>query len=183
GTEPAAEKYLNFLDKWKKSVTNRVLGISPEQVPTVYAEGYSDYAGQGKNSGTDLLITLAKGKNLAGDLGEQWPKVTPEWIVSEDPHVIMKVVTVKPEKTLDQVRSDLFSRTGFETLSAIKNNRVYVMNGDLAFGPRSPVGLVYIARMLHPEKFSDISPSDVLKEYADTFVSGMETGEYFSPVL
>jgi len=68
-------------------------------------------------------------------------------------------------------------------LSAIQNNRVYVLNGDLAFGPRCPAGLVYIAKCLYPNAFADIHPSDVLDEYARTFVSGTAEGEYFSPVL
>lgn len=183
GFEPAAEKYLKFFNTWKNLVTSRVSSIGNDTLPTVYVEGYTDYSAQGKNSGSDLIISLAKGKNLAADLGEQWPKVTPEWVISEDPDMILKVVSVKPDKTLHQVREQVIGRTGFDVLSAVKNDRVYVLNGDLLFGPRSPAGMIYIAKMLHSDVFTDIKPTDVLKEYADSFVSGTDKGEFFAPTL
>ena len=111
------------------------------------------------------------------------PKVTPEWVISQDPDVIFKVVAIKSDKTLSEVRDAVIHRSGFEALSAVKNNQVFVLNGDLAYGPRSLAGLVYLAKALHPDQFRDVSPDDVLKEYAEKFVSGMETGEYYSPVL
>lgn len=183
GASDAAERYIQFMNKWEDEVKSRVSEIPAEQIPTVYVEGYSDYSAQGKGSGVDLLMDIAKGKNLAADLGEQWPKVTPEWIISENPSIIVKTASLKPDKTLEQVRADVLSRTGFDTLTAIKDKKVYVLNGDLTYGPRSPAGLVYLAKALHPEELKDISPNDVLKEYAETFVSGMEKGDYYSPVL
>jgi iron complex transport system substrate-binding protein len=183
GAEKSAEKYVTFLKKWEDLVRFRVVNLSSQEIPTVYVEGYSDYSAQGKGSGVDLLMDIAKGKNLAADLGEQWPKVTPEWVISQDPSIIVKTASLKPEKSLEVVRSDLLNRKGFEVIQAVKEKEVYVLNGDLTYGPRSPAGLVYLAKVLHPDEFKDISPSDVLKEYAETFVSGMENGDYYSPIL
>lgn len=183
GAGDKAAQYISFFKKWKDEVNSRVSGVPAEKIPTVYVEGYTDYSAQGKGSGVDLLMGIAKGKNLAADLGEQWPKVTPEWVIKENPSVIMKIATLKPDKTLEQVRSDVINRPGFEALKAITDKQVYVLNGDLTYGPRSPAGLVYLAKALHPEECSDISPGDVLKEYAETFVSGMENGDYYSPTL
>ncbi len=126
---------------------------------------------------------IARGKNLAADLGEQWPKVTPEWVISENPDIIIKTASLKPDKTLAQVRESVLTRTGFESLDAIKNKQVYVLNGDLIFGPRSPAGLVYLAKALHPDECKDLNLADVLNEYAAEFVSGVETGDYYSPAL
>ena len=183
GAGDKAEKYISFMKKWEDQVSSRVANLPAEKIPTVYVEGYTDYSAQGKGSGVDLLMGIARGKNLAADLGEQWPKVTPEWIISENPSIIVKTASLKPDKSLEQVRSDVLIRSGFESLTAIKNKQVYVLNGDLTYGPRSPAGLVYLAKALHPEELKDISPNDVLKEYAETFVSGMEKGDYYSPVL
>nr|WP_319540596.1 ABC transporter substrate-binding protein [uncultured Methanospirillum sp.] len=183
GASDKAEAYTQFKDKWENLVGSRVANLAPEQIPSVYIEGYSDYSANGKGSGVDQELSIAKGTNLAAALGEQWPKVTPEWIISQDPGVIIKVVSLKPEKTLAQVRDDVLHRSGFETLSAVKNNQVFALNGDLAYGPRSPAGLVYVAKAMHPDQLQDVSPDDVLKEYAEKFVSGMEKGEYYSPVL
>ena len=183
GASDMAVKYISFMNKWEEKVNSRISSLPAEKIPTVYVEGYSDYSAQGKDSGVDLLMGIAKGKNLAAELGEQWPKVTPEWVISENPSVIIKTASLKPDKTLEQVRTDLLSRTGFDNLTAIKDKRIYVLNGDLTYGPRSPAGFVYLAKVLHPDELKVISPDDVLKEYSDLFVSGMEKGDYYSPVL
>lgn len=180
GTKTEAEKYCSFLNSYKQQVSDRLSTIT-SPLPTVYVEGYSDYSAQGKDSGVDILLGIARGKNLAADLGEQWPKVTPEWVISENPAVILKTASLKPDITLDKVRDAIMTRTGFEVLDAVKEERVFVLNGDLVYGPRSPAGLVYLAKALHPEECSDFSPDAVLEEYAEKFVSGTETGDYFSP--
>lgn len=182
GGEEKADEYISFMKKWEDEVTSRIGNISGEEMPTAYIEGYSEYSAQGKDSGIDILMNLAGGKNLAASLGEQWPKVTPEWVITENPSVIIKTASVKPDKTLEQVREDVLTRPGFESLNAIKEKNVYVLNGELIYGPRSPAGLMYLAKALHPEEFSDVNPDDVLKQYADNFVSGMEEGDYFAPL-
>ncbi|OQA60571.1 MAG: Cobalamin-binding protein precursor [Euryarchaeota archaeon ADurb.Bin294] len=183
GADEKAEQYLTFVKKWEDEVTSRLKKISEQDLPTVYIEGYSDYSAQGKDSGIDILMGIARGKNLAASLGEQWPKVTPEWVMSENPSVIIKTVSLKPDKTLEQVRDEMIARTGFDSLDAVKEKQVFVLNGDLVYGPRSPAGLIYLAKALHPDECKDLSPKDVLQEYADSFVSGTETGEYYAPVL
>ena len=183
GAGERADQYINFMKKWDEIVRSRVSNISEEKIPSVYVEGYTDYSAQGKGSGIDLMMGIARGKNLAADLGEQWPKVTPEWVIKENPSIIIKSASLKPDKTLEDIRTSVSERSGFDTLSAVKNNQVFVINGDLTYGPRSPAGLVYLAKALHPNEFTDISPGEVLKEYATGFVSGMENGDYFSPFL
>lgn len=183
GAEDKAKTYIEFLNKWEDEVVSRTANISAEKIPAAYIEGYSDYSAQGKDSGIDILMGIARGKNLAADLGEQWPKVTPEWVISENPDIIIKTASLKPDKTLAQVRESVLTRTGFESLDAIKNKQVYVLNGDLIFGSRSPAGLVYLAKALHPDECKELNPVDVLNEYAAEFVSGVETGDYYSPAL
>jgi iron complex transport system substrate-binding protein len=183
GAEKKADSYSSFLKKWTEKVTSRVANGTGEKMPSAYVEGYSDYSAQGIGSGADFLMHIAKGKNLAADLLEQWPKVTPEWIVKEDPAVIIKTASMKPGTNLGEVRDAILSRTGFETLSAVKSGKVYVISGDLIYGPRSPVGLVYLAKALHPVECADLNLKEVLGEYATEFVGGTETGDYYSPAL
>jgi iron complex transport system substrate-binding protein len=183
GTEDKASLYIAFLKKWEDQVKSRVGSTPAEKIPAVYIEGYTDYSAQGKDTGINILTGIVKGKNLAAGLKEQYPKVTAEWVLKENPPIIIKIATLKPDKSLDQIRMGLAARTGFETLDAIKNNKVFILNGDLIYGPRSPAGLVYLAKALHPEECKDLNPADVLKEYAKSFVSGTDEGDYYSPVL
>ncbi len=180
GMETSARDYQDFLNNWEDVVKTAVEGT---ETPSVYAESYTAYSSQGTGSGSDLLIGIAGGSNIAADLGEQWPKVSAEWVLKENPDVILKVCSPKANSTLSDIRDEVYERTGFGSLNAVKDERIFVLNGDLAYGPRSPAGLVYIAKALHPEKFESINPSDVLAEYSEKFVPGMDTGDYFSPDL
>jgi iron complex transport system substrate-binding protein len=182
GKESAAEQYLKLFTGYKTGVETAVAENGQDAVPTVYIEGYSDYTAQGKNSGSDQIVTLSKGKNIADSLSEQYPKVTPEWIVNADPDVILKVVSIKSDKTLEDSYNQIIGRTGFDTLSAVKENRVYVLNTALLYGPRSPAGLIAVAKMLHPDTFKDMHPEDFLKEYAGKYVLGADQVEIYAPI-
>jgi iron complex transport system substrate-binding protein len=183
GAEEKAAEYIDFFNSWEDMIIEGVMTIPDEDIPTVYIEGYTDYAAQGTNSGIDLMLSIAKGANIASDLGEQWPKVTPEWVLMQDPAIILKVCSPTDEISTEDVWNNVMARKGFETLQAVQSEDVYVINGDLAYGPRSIAGLVYVARALHPSFFDDIHPIDVLLEYDERFVSGVTGWDYYSPYL
>ena len=62
---------------------------------------------------------------------------------------------------------------GFSELTAVKNNRIHLINGDLFYGPVLPVSLVYIAKWFHPELFAELDPEAIHQEYIDGF-SGID---------
>ncbi|MDR2854808.1 MAG: ABC transporter substrate-binding protein [Methanomicrobiales archaeon] len=181
GAEDKAAEYIDFFNSWKEMITLGVSAIPDDEIPTVYVEGYTEYAAQGVNSGIDLMLSIAKGTNIASELGEQWPKVTPEWVLMQDPAIIIKVCSPTDEVSTEDVWNNVMTREGFEVLQAVQNEDVFVINGDLAYGPRSIAGLVYVAQALHLSL--DIDPTDVLLEYDERFVSGMSDLDYFSPYL
>ena len=183
GVEEEAAEYIAFFNTWEDMVRERLAEIPDDEIRTVYIEGYTDYAAQGANSGLDLILDIAKGENIAASLGEQWPKVTPEWVLMQNPAIIFKVGTPTDKLSTEDMWNDIMTREGFGVLQAVQNEDVYVINGDLAYGPRSIAGLVYVAKALHPSAFEDIDPSDVLYEYDDRFVSGMSDWDYYSPYL
>jgi iron complex transport system substrate-binding protein len=183
GVEAAAADYIAFFNKWSDIVRERLADIPDADKPTVYLEGYTDYAAQGASSGMDLMLGIAKGENIASSLGEQWPKVAPEWVLMQNPAIIIKVCTPTEKVTTEVVWNSVMTREGLEVLQAVQHEDVYIINGKLAYGPRSIAGLMYVAKALHPSVFEDIDPSDVLYEYNDRFVSGMSGWDYFSPSL
>jgi len=183
GVEEKAAEFIDFFNRWKEMIVEGVSIIPDENIPTVYIEGYTDYVAQGTNSGIDLMLSIAKGVNIASELGEQWPKVSPEWVLMQDPAIILKICSPTADISTEELWNNVMTREGFEILQAVQNEDVYVINGDLAYGPRSIAGLVYIARALHPSFFDDIHPIDVLLEYDERFISGMIDWDYYSPYL
>jgi iron complex transport system substrate-binding protein len=99
----------NLQSYWQNLISSRVANLASDLIPSVYIEGYSDDSANGKGSGVDQELDVVKGKNIAASLGEQWPKLTAEWVLSQNHDVIIKAVSLKPDKTLEQVRDDIFT--------------------------------------------------------------------------
>jgi iron complex transport system substrate-binding protein len=184
GREAEAEKYLAFKEQYETLVQSRIANLTSVETPRVYFESYSDYSALTGGSGGDLLTTMAGGSNIAGLLPTSSPKVNAEWVYAENPEVIVKVAASgKNESELRNIRDTIAGRTGIANTAAVRNGQVYVMSNSVTYGPRSTVGLVYVAKILHPAEFEDIHPSAILDEYAGRFVPGANVTPVFSPVL
>ncbi len=102
------------------------------------------------------LVELAAGENLFGEAGKHSPWMKFEDLVAKDPDVI--IVTpcgFDNARTLQEMH--LLKQPGYEKLKAVRNNRVYVADGNQYFnrpGPRVVESLEMMAEMLHPERFN-----------------------------
>ncbi|MBN1165923.1 MAG: ABC transporter substrate-binding protein [Methanospirillaceae archaeon] len=181
GVETAADEYLSWVKTWEDFVEKNTVELGVAEYPRVYIEGYSDFSAQGKDSGSDMLVSLAKGDNIARELEGQWPKVTPEWVIQQNPEIILKVVAVKPDADLASAWEKIMNRDGFSNLQAIASDKVYALNAELTLGPRSPAGLVYVASILHPDLVSSADAQKALSAYTEKFLPGADTVEEIYP--
>ena len=103
-------------------------------------------AGQG--TFPDSLITLAGGTNLGAGAGESWPIYSLETLVAQDPDVIVLATHGKSAESLK-------SLGGWNTMTAVKNGKVYLIDSNVASrsGPRIVDALENMARYIHPELF------------------------------
>jgi len=119
---------------------------------------------------------VANGYNIAKKLGDAYPKVGWEWVVSQNPEVILKAYLVLRSDAdwvgrrafsrygqAASVRNELLARPGASGLSAVKADRVFVMDWDVLNGLDQVVGITYLAKLLHPE--ADLDPVSVHREY------------------
>ncbi|MDO8871139.1 MAG: ABC transporter substrate-binding protein [Methanoregula sp.] len=183
GTEDRAKEYRAFNERHLALVSARIAERTDRKLLRVYVEGYTDYSAHATGSGGDHLLKLLNATNIAGTITTQWATVSPEWVIDQNPDVILKIA-MSPEKYdhLDAVRLKILGRPGFDRTRAVADDRVYVMNGDVISSPRGIVGLLLAAKALYPEQFADIDAEGVLEEYAGTFVDGADRMEYFSPL-
>jgi iron complex transport system substrate-binding protein len=103
-------------------------------------------------SGTfiDTLIDLAGGENIASDLEGQYSSISAEELLLRNPTIILlgdAAYGVTPEV--------VSARPGWEAIDAVKNQRIYAFDDNLASrpGPRLVNGLEALAEILHPELF------------------------------
>ena len=106
----------------------------------------------GPGSFVDSLIEMAGGWNVAAQAQGPWIQFNIEELVDSDPEIIL-LDSIMGTAVMSQ--EELKALPGWQDLTAVKENRVYVINGDLVnrTGPRIVEGLESIARAIHPELF------------------------------
>ncbi|WP_158491349.1 ABC transporter substrate-binding protein [Methanoregula formicica] len=172
GHKNEAEVYARLVEDTVADVTAKVKTIPENSYPAVYSESYTDYMAAGPGSGSDELLSLAGGKNIAEDVAASSMKISTEWVVARQPTYIFKVISSGNSKPFPEIHAALVNRTGWDTIPAVKNDRVYLFANDVQYGPRAYIGLVYTAQLLHPDDFRELHPRAMLDEYALRYVSG-----------
>jgi iron complex transport system substrate-binding protein len=100
----------------------------------------------------DALIARAGGVNITSDLTGQYMQFSIEELLVRDPAIILlgdAAYGVTPESVAQ--------RTGWKDLQAVKNNRIYPFDDNLVSRPGSRLvdGLEELARLIHPELFTE----------------------------
>ncbi|MEO7971034.1 MAG: cobalamin-binding protein [bacterium] len=101
----------------------------------------------GKTSFVTNLIERAGGHSVTADVNEAWPRLGDEAALASRPEAIIMLSGAMGATASAQVAN------AFKNSPAVKNGRVYAIDGDLLTrpGPRLVDGLEQIARALHPD--------------------------------
>ena len=122
------------------------------------------------------MVELAGGANCFGDKETgsfplEWPK-----IMESQPQVIILMPCGFDVKRGLQDLPLLTQQEGWNSLPAVQNNRVYVIDAGAytsRSGPRLVEGLEILAEMIHPELFSGMIPeSGALRLYGNLVGAG-----------
>lgn len=151
GKNKEAAELVEAMNNKKNEILEKVKG--QEEVKVFYEIWHDPLMAAGKGSFMDELITLAGGKNIAEDAEGAYPQYDLEQLVERDPEVYLTAQDM-PDKTVESIKV----RPGYEDISAIKNDRVYVFEGNEANvvsrpGPRIIEALEVVAKAIHPELF------------------------------
>ena len=146
---------------------------------TVYAESYTAWYGQGTDTGMGQLISWTFGENIMKDAGAK--KLSDEWVVTSSPEIIVKLVNTMDNA--DAVLNEIKNRRGFDSVSAVENNKVWIIRNDLTYGPRSCAAAVALFKMEYPGIKFDLTPESVLLEFNKRFGTNFETDGITYPAL
>ena len=107
------------------------------------------------------MVEIAGGENCFGD--KETGSFQMEWdaIVESQPEVLIFMPCGFDVKRALQDVPILTAREGWDTLPAVRNQRVYVIDASAytsRSGPRLVTGLEIMAEMIHPELFSGMVP-------------------------
>ena len=172
--ESKVQEDIDWYEEKIAQVKSAVEGKSKTKIYNELAasKGTGDLQTYGTISTISKLIEMAGGYNVNRD-PKTFTKVSWEWVITQNPEIIFKTGavdtygwakapsqdTVGLEKTINEI----LSRPGADTLSAAKNDRVYIVWGSMLSGFDNVVGLGYLAKMFHPE--IDLDPEQICKEY------------------
>jgi iron complex transport system substrate-binding protein len=189
GKTAEAQAYGQYIQAVIDLVTTRTANLTQSQKPTTYWEYNAAWSTAGNSSGGDTLINMAGGINVAGNLGNktsQQPKVSSEFVLTQNPKIIMKYsgfsVTNTTLAGFSALRNDTMAREGIAGVDAVRNNKVYVISSTIAYGPKAFEGLLFMAKANHPNRFLDIDPVAKMDEYAAKFVPGTNKTIVFYPI-
>ena len=179
----AAMEFCNWYTKYIKQFS-KIKNIKKR--PLVYIESYTEYHSVGPGSGGHEICELAGGKNIAGDFSIPYPRVTPEWVVTQDPDIIVKAAAwgrgyeLNYPIFLNKLRKRIINRPGWRHIKAVKTERVYVIDSSIWSGPRAIIGIAYLAKWFHPKIFTKLNPESLHKEYLEKFQHIPFKGVYVS---
>jgi iron complex transport system substrate-binding protein len=96
------------------------------------------------------LYTILKAQNIAAGTDQAFPQLSQEAIIEANPEVIILGDAAGGE-TAETVKA----RPGWGSISAVVNNRIYVIDPDIVSrpGPRLVDALGTLAQALYPERF------------------------------
>ena len=176
-----ARELNSFAGKYSDLIEERVSSIAESERPRVYPIYYTsaDLWKTGSNGSiVDMLCGLAGGENIAHDLtggtGGMYPTVDPEWVVGENPQIIFTWsspggYSLANDTAMRELWTKIVQAPELSRVDAAKDERVHLMTTEITSRPRWFVGLSYLAKWFYPEKFPDLDPEAIHKEYLERF--------------
>ena len=189
--EDRAEEFIAWRNKIANDVIERIKDIKEDAKKTAWATFYFgsfDMLSIGNGRKEDAALDMAGLHNIIEEYTMR--KVDPEWVLKKDPDVIVITgyadwtgeYTVTDPMQLKKLIDQFSQLPGFEKLSAVKNNMVCVLAG-ICMDVRFWIGAAYLGKFAYPERFKDISPTDIQREYFEKWLRIPYKGCYFYPIL
>ena len=167
GKEKEAEELISYANEKKNEITEVTSEIPEDEKPKVFR---TSRPSKGITSASISYepLELAGGINVASDCLGYSVEVSKEQIIAWNPDIILLASHSKPHvATIEDVLSD----SDLQTISAVKNQKVYYTDGGLVGYDHATLltSTFYMAKLFHPEKFEDLDAEKECNEILDRF--------------
>ncbi|HOT07409.1 MAG: Cobalamin-binding protein precursor [Methanosaeta sp. PtaB.Bin039] len=173
--EAEARDYIDFYKEVMGEIQRATGDLSEEDKPRVYFEERSDFQTGSSESYFSQDTAIAGGRNVFAESATLYPVVDQESVMMENPDVIIRTYSNSSSggyanddtSMMEELRESIINRHGSKNITAVKNNRVYILNANLIGGARHIIGISYLAKILHPDLLADFDPEEVHQRYLD----------------
>lgn len=139
----------------------------------------------------DIMAGTEKNLTLIDTIGRIVTIAEPvEGIASFYPYSIDVIQMLGESDDISDVkrlRDEILSRPELANVNAVKDNRVYIDDGNMATGIQMPIAIAYYAKLLQPELLSDLDPEAIQQEFLSKYCfldyNLNEHGIFFYPPL
>jgi cobalamin transport system substrate-binding protein len=148
GHAEEGERLAQEMEQRIDAVTGKLTDV--EEGPRIYHELDNTFFTVAPDSFVGDFYNLLKARNIAEGAATAYPQFSQEEILERDPEVI-----ILADADAGESAQTVKARPGWDAISAVKNDRIYVIDPDIISRPSPRVvdGLEQLARVLYPEKF------------------------------
>lgn len=185
--EEEAEAYIRWIEGYTQMIDRRIAPLKEEELQKVflfYGGEYGmvpppPYGTFGRENPRNELIRRAGGISLTEELPGAWITVDPEWLVREDPPMLVRECYLTGDAppmgyNLDspdrarRFREEILAQPALSTTTAAQEGRMLMIYGDL-FEDSWFLAQAYLAKAFHPELFADLDLRRMHREFLQDF--------------
>lgn len=164
GRTSEAKKIVDWYSEKLKTIDS-FNGASPKFALESYSSTKLTFMAPTSTPG--VTLNEVKGKNIFEDSKTSYVYPEGSTLIELNPDIIL-VVTYNAnwsEEKLAPYLNSVYERSGWENISAIQNEKVYMVSNDIIGGIRSVIGGLFMISLMDPENYGDISVSELVDEY------------------
>jgi len=164
GCEKKGEAYITACETLLSMVDNRLKGNIGLPLRVMFAGPKSIYSVATGNMLQTRILELSGAFNVAKELSGFWAEVSPEQIANWNPDVIFLGSYLNTEG-----REKIYANPQFATIKAIQKRAIHPFPSNVGWwdypAPHCVLGVVWSAKTLYPELFSDIDIVALANEF------------------
>ena len=188
GATKKSSELKDFVQGYIRLLDSRVAGLKKEQKPRVFHGSNGQLYFTSSSKYGRRVVDYAGADNIADSLPLTWQRVSPEWIIQEDPdYMILSPALgryqyiIPDESLMKTLWQNAKNRPGIRKIRLGREKRFYLLNSRLGYGLRSFLGSLYLVKIFHPRLFQDLEPKKIHSAFLKRFFGLNLAGSYMYP--
>ena len=175
-----ARNYFEWHDGYINEIEETVSGISEDERTRVFVDDiWKPSITERRISAHMKTAEQAGGKLITADLPVEQGMVDVEWILEQNPDVIIGCSFAGGYETDDESvykaeYDEIIGVPGYAKIKAVQDGRVHIIKATFGMGMKTPISTAYMAKWFYPELFEDLDPEAIHQEFMDTFCPGVD---------